>query len=320
MVKIELGKELLKLRLGHINETSYKGFLKNISNNEKFPIKTIEQEQSFKDKYFKKIDQEVKLYKEILDKEIILFKHDYDIRSNLRWSDNERIILLLVKYDLKPSDYIYQLFWHLFNYKKDCGIDLMWAINSEIFEEGKKESKARLIFYRNGKVEFDNYEEIVKFGNDELGKFVMPQGFIYTQLDENDHPVKFWPNNKWMDISEQYSGLFFRVIGGQSRAFDRNQEQSYPGLEIESSISSYTKINSKINITIMHGQWSDYLRTGGTYPNKKRIGLSFHVTNDEVRPKNTAIRIWKCLGGIPNKGHILWTRKIIEEQLLMVGK
>ena len=130
----------------------------------------------------------------------------------------------------------------------------------------------------------------------------MPAGFIYAQISEKDHPEKFWPNNEWRDISEQYSGLFFRVFGEKSLVLGQTQEQSYPGLvEIESTVSLNTKIHIKFNITTIPGQWSNFVKTGGIYRNKKRIGLSFHVTNDEVRPKNTAIRIWKCLGDVKEK-------------------
>ena len=319
---------LLKLRLGLINETSYKEFLKNVENNDELPAKSSEQEKYFKEGVFKKIDQEVNLYKEILKNKQIIFSQsesrfeDYMrwIRSQTgRWTTlNMDIVLFVVKYDIKPCDDVYQAFEHLSRGQNNYTI---WAINIEIFDKdfNQTESKARLIYYRNGFVEFDNYEEIVKLHlNGQLGKLTMPPGFIYAQINENDHPNKFWPDNNWQDVSEQYAGLFFRVEGGKSRAFGRTQEQSYSDVvEIENSVN--TKIQSKVNITLIPGQWSEYLRTGGTEANKKRIGISFHVTKDEVRPKNSAFRLWKCLGDITDRHEKLWTRESIEK-LLLTGK
>ena len=175
--------------------------------------------------------------------------------------------------------------------------DLLCAINRELFNQDQSKSKARIIFYQNGLVEFENYQEIFKLHN-ELGKLNMPQGFIYAQINENDNPNKYWPNNEWIDVSEQYSGLFFRVMGGQSCDFNQTEEQLYPSTEIESTVNEWTKVYNKNNITIIPDQWSDYVKTGGSHPNKKRVGLSFHVTNDKMRTTNTAIRIWKCLGQV----------------------
>ena len=169
--------------------------------------------------------------------------------------------------------------------------------------------ESKVVQYRGRKIPIN---EIYSLHN-ELEQLEMPTGFIYTQIYVNEQPEKFWPNNIWQDVSEQCAGLFFRVIGGNSRALDRTQDQSYPGLIIESSVNLKTKVQSKINITITSGQWSDYVRTGGTYPNKKRIGLSFHISSDDVRPKNTPIRIWKCLGD--SKERRLWSRERINLQM-----
>ena len=281
-------------------------------NHDQFPAKSLNTEEFLKQGLFKKIEQEVELYKLILYNEITLFGRNTRIDNLVEKYKNKSIILFVLKYDINPHHDTFSTFMDLNWYRHD----LLWAINSELFDQDQSKSKARIIFYQNGLVEFDNYQEIFKLHN-ELGKLNMPQGFIYAQINDNDNPNKYWPNNEWIDVSEQYSGLFFRVIGGQSRALDRNQEQSYPSTEIESTVNLSKNVHNKINITIIPGQWSDYVRTGGTYPNKKRIGLSFHMTNDEVRPKNTAIRIWKCLGQV--KVRKLWTRDRIKRQISSTG-
>lgn len=53
----------------------------------------------------------------------------------------------------------------------------------------------------------------------------VPIGFIYVQLSEQQEPHHLWPNMIWSDVSFQYAGLFFRVLGGDSAHFNVTQEE-----------------------------------------------------------------------------------------------
>ena len=309
-VKNELGKNLLELRLSHINGTHMQKLLDDIEHHDQFPVlHRSSVEQTIREKYFNKVLKTVQIYEDLKRFKITLIKDGDELENLMENEPNKSVLLLIDKFDNYEMSVRFQ---HIRRYYKHND-NLICAINSEIFDKNQTESKPRISLYSKGVLDIDNYEDIHHQFNEELNKLNMPTGFIYAQLNYHDHPQRYWPNNIWQEVSEQYAGLFFRVIGGNSRALDRTQDQSYPGLVIENSVKLSMKVHNKINITIIPGQWSDYVRTGGTYQNKKRIGLSFHVTNDEVRPKNTAIRIWKCLGDVKEKR--LWSRERIKVQI-----
>ena len=102
------------------------------------------------------------------------------------------------------------------------------------------------------------------------------------------------PHNIWTDISVEYSGLFFRTEGQLSKPFGDTQQEDCPQLIAVESTIKYSN-----NITTVRWLRTDsdhYLYVGGDQKWSKgsRIGLSFFVSDDEVIPKNMAIRIWKC--------------------------
>jgi len=53
-------------------------------------------------------------------------------------------------------------------------------------------------------------------------EYVIPIGFIYIQLPLQQTPQTIWPNYSWNDISAEYSGLFFRPLGGNSSRLEVN--------------------------------------------------------------------------------------------------
>ncbi len=57
---------------------------------------------------------------------------------------------------------------------------------------------------------------------------LLPIGFIYVQLPNQDGPGKIWPGYKWTDVSSIYAGQFFRVVGGNVGQFGEIQEESCP--------------------------------------------------------------------------------------------
>ena len=311
-MKSELGDCLFNLRMDLTNITTFDNLLDKYNKHNEFPALNKQETWNFLlERYFKNIDPMSKIFKEIVDNKITLIENRTKFEELLKWYEIKSILLFVFNIeDDSNSDLIKTFIETRTNYHHND--NLYWVIDSKNFDKNQNESKSRIILFKNGVIEIENYTDIFNRHKD-LEQLKMPTGFIYAQLNYHDHPKRHWPNNEWQDISEQYAGLFFRVIGGNSRALDRTQDQSYPGLVIENSVKLSMKVHNKINITIIPGQWSDYVRTGGTYQNKKRIGLSFHVTNDEVRPKNTAIRIWKCLGDVKEKR--LWSRERIKVQI-----
>jgi hypothetical protein len=54
----------------------------------------------------------------------------------------------------------------------------------------------------------------------------IPIGFIYSQLPGQPEPKTICPTFQWSDKSSQYSGLFFRVLGGNSARFNAIQDEN----------------------------------------------------------------------------------------------
>jgi hypothetical protein len=98
----------------------------------------------------------------------------------------------------------------------------------------------------------------------------------------------------WSDVSSQYSGLFFRVLGGNSSSFNVVQEENSPRLTAVNFEENTNKIFGYINV-IANGELSDCVFTGwsSSYTDYKYNTLRFRVSSEEVRPRNQAIRIWK---------------------------
>ena len=148
-----------------------------------------------------------------------------------------------------------------------------------------------------------NQDETVDFQNKEINSMkldlnkidsIIPIGFIYTQLPQQSMPKELWPNMEWKEVTSEYAGLFFRAEGGKSAAFGQIQEanqswissvdifgwhyDSFHGPEEMSKVTNleenkWVETNPEKSLAIMH--------------------LNFFTTGGEVRPKNTAIKIWK---------------------------
>ncbi len=97
----------------------------------------------------------------------------------------------------------------------------------------------------------------------------------------------------WGEVSSEYAGLFFRVLGGGSVAFGVTQEENSPRLVGAKYIRQ--KGESLYNINIFsNNEWSSIIESGGDVGTQGNYAhLSFKVSNGEVRPRNKAIRIWK---------------------------
>ena len=119
---------------------------------------------------------------------------------------------------------------------------------------------------------------------------VVPIGFVYVQLFGQPDPVKIWPNMEWHNISGEYAGLFFRAEGGQARGFGQVQEQQSPALEF---YTGYCYESSAYNMwhRLGDGDRDRFLYTGGGDGNN--WGIKMRPSPDELRPRNSTMRIWK---------------------------
>lgn len=122
---------------------------------------------------------------------------------------------------------------------------------------------------------------------------------IYVQYPNELEPSKVWDfanNKKWEDISSQYAGLFFRVLGGAIAAWGLIQQPSSPYLVTLIKWSCGVKGDGCTNgpkeeIHARLGDRSDsYLHISHNSDSE----LDFVHSGDEVKPINMAIKIWKC--------------------------
>ena len=139
----------------------------------------------------------------------------------------------------------------------------------------------------------------LKLKNEEQNKRIdslIPLGFIYTQLPWQSAPHEFWPTMKWVDITRHYSGLFFRAEGGGSEPFGQTQQanQSWISNIVTGGYKppKFMKFIFDIKVARLPetelGEWQKL------YMNEALLDrIELFTTNGEVRPKNTAIRIWK---------------------------
>lgn len=89
----------------------------------------------------------------------------------------------------------------------------------------------------------------------------------------------------WTEVTSQYAGLFFRAAGGGSAAFGSTQEEFSPritqitSLEFSGAIIRTLTPNGFISV--------------GARPPTDHWGLYITQSTGEVRPRNSAIRIWR---------------------------
>jgi hypothetical protein len=117
---------------------------------------------------------------------------------------------------------------------------------------------------------------------------------IYIELPTQLNPKQLWPLFQWADVSTQYSGLFFRVVGGNASSFGVIQEENDKRLTYVKDHQITTRYRNTISIP-KDGRVSNLIYTGD-YPGTGAINnmhLSFSVNSGEVRPRNQAIRVWK---------------------------
>lgn len=112
------------------------------------------------------------------------------------------------------------------------------------------------------------------------------------QIPNQPEPFRiFSATVQWEEITTSYAGLFFRVLGGGSEPFNVVQEENSPRLTYV-NLSGQTRRDS-VNITA-DGVSSPMVSSGAIGPvTGTTWGLNFRVSGGEVRPRNSAIRIWR---------------------------
>ena len=157
--------------------------------------------------------------------------------------------------------------------------------NSAKFQNENNELKEK---FKNLNLTFEN-----KFSK--LNEAMVPIGFIYTQLPNQAEPTLIWPKLKWQEVTSQYADTFFRAQGTETSPFGQVQSEGAPRLsKVNITQSKWTGNNENIQDIITPGMWSKLLLTGRTRcVDDVCQHINFYVSNEEVRPKNTAIKIWK---------------------------
>ena len=120
----------------------------------------------------------------------------------------------------------------------------------------------------------------------------VPINFIYVQLSGQSPPNTLWPNTKWENVTKKYAGLFFRAEGAGSETFGKIQEYQTQSLDFHTNFHQ-GKLNYVQGITTSNTFNPLPLYTGDASNSGSQYGLSIRQNNIEVRPRNSAIRIWQ---------------------------
>ena len=87
-------------------------------------------------------------------------------------------------------------------------------------------------------------------------------GVLYTQLPEQTPPQELWPHMNWLDITSEYSGLFFSAEGSSAQFFDQIEQanQSWISSIYKSSTGwSGTYSHVRTYFQLQPDQWSQEL-------------------------------------------------------------
>ncbi|KAJ6647461.1 hypothetical protein Bhyg_02684, partial [Pseudolycoriella hygida] len=122
----------------------------------------------------------------------------------------------------------------------------------------------------------------------------VPIGFVYTQLPGQGDPYEVWGyQSTWSEITAEYAGLFFRVLGGESGSFNATQEANDHYLK-QVTTTHVPHGTRNLSPVALNDEHSRTLVTGKTDSARTTsFGLRFILNEGEVRPKNRAVRIWK---------------------------
>ena len=102
----------------------------------------------------------------------------------------------------------------------------------------------------------------------------------------------------WTEITPSYSGQFFRAEGGYSEKFGQVQNENVPQITKVHHRYVNRVIQDQPNFITLEKAESDLLFTGWADKWSKDVvvgseAIQFSKTFGEVRPLNSAIKIWK---------------------------
>lgn len=104
--------------------------------------------------------------------------------------------------------------------------------------------------------------------------------------------AKLWPTVRWLEITSQYAGLFFRAEGGNAVAFNKG-EQNDTSPRITRLIKVYNS-SKEWNMGLTYNQTEyEHPEFGVGGSDGKPASLKIHTCYNEVRPRNKSIRIWE---------------------------
>ena len=166
-------------------------------------------------------------------------------------------------------------------------------------------SKALIVCQRKPEINLNLLKDIIQNMSNIIDKqqgqisSLIPMDFLYTQLPNQSSPEQLWSYFIWTEVTEQYSGLFFRAEGSGSELFGEIQQANHSWIsEIGGRCHNWNYGQGK-DYTL-----DDYRSSYSLKVNQPKIfscpgksnaihSLSLFTSTREVRPKNTAIKIWK---------------------------
>ncbi|CAG2167411.1 unnamed protein product [Oppiella nova] len=126
----------------------------------------------------------------------------------------------------------------------------------------------------------------------QLAKNPVPLGFIYVQLPHQTDPAHLWPMVKWTDITSEYAGLFFRVIGGDSGAFNVIQQANYSRIEWIKTKTMVGLVHNRTHEAKDHVLNEESWGASNQWVQGAYLANFYHSHSENV-PQNTAIKVWK---------------------------
>ena len=144
----------------------------------------------------------------------------------------------------------------------------------------------------NFQIDLNNHQSRLR----SIEKAIIPIGFLYTQLPNQSSPQQLWPSLQWTEVTQQYAGLFFRAEGSGSLPFGQTQPSNQSWISniwTWSNNADNENGGYPLDIGLKEGEWTK-LYPGSKFQYRPMFYyLKFYTTSAEVRPKNTAIKIWK---------------------------
>ncbi|CAG2168611.1 unnamed protein product, partial [Oppiella nova] len=122
---------------------------------------------------------------------------------------------------------------------------------------------------------------------EKLSDNTVPIGFIYIQLPNQSKPINLWPLTNWSDVTQEYSGLFFRVEGGDSlpnwddfNDNDRCCRQEYESCERPQEWTNTILSTALENVTQLVNSQQD------TVPQTVPIGFIYMQLPNQSEPRH----------------------------------